>query len=99
MMSEVDAAVTCMPSQAVLERFALAKARLQWRVFRWYPSAVCYQQLCRPHQRRVIYTVLCAEARLSFDNEQDAYAPCELWTIIRSFLKITDLGMGRLDEC
>ena len=68
-----------------------------WQTFRWCPTSVCYHQLCRPRSQLAVYTVLCVDARLYFQQNissvsQAPYIPTELWHIALSFLRTYELG-------
>ena len=68
-----------------------------WQTFRFYPTSVCYHQLCRPRSQLAVYTVLCVDARLYFQQNtssvsQAPYIPTELWHIVLSFLRTDELG-------
>ena len=68
-----------------------------WQTFRFYPTSVCYLQLCRPRSQLAVYTVLCVDARIYFQQNtssvsQVPYIPTELWYVILSFLRTDELG-------
>ena len=109
MMKEVQAALEYKPTPDVLAEYLQERERLLWQSFMWRPNFLCHHQLCRPQAQLVVYTVLCVEARLYLTMGQDdtespdedddwenrglSYIPTELWYIILSFLRTSELGI------
>ena len=93
-MKEVQAALKHKPTPHVLAEQAQVKERLQWQSFGWRPTYLCYQQLCHSQSQLAVYTVLCVDARLYFqETETFVYVPTELWYGVLSFLRTIELGV------
>jgi hypothetical protein len=89
----VCAALKHKPTPEVLAEQAQVKERLCWQTFMWRPTHFCYHQLCHPQSQLAVYTVLCVDARLYFqETETLCYIPTELWYGILSFLRTTEIG-------
>ena len=91
--SSVRAAVRHTPSPDIVEHYRVLRERHQWAVLQFTPTCTCYHQLCRPRAREAVYTVLCVNHRLyMLDDDDFPFLPLEVWYIVLSHAKTTELG-------
>ena len=91
--SSVDAALYHTPSPDIVEHYRVLRERHQWAVLQFVPTFTCYHQLCRPHAREAVYTVLCVNHRIyELDDDDFPFLPLDVWYIVLSHAKTTELG-------
>ena len=91
--SSVRAAVGHTPPPDIVEHYRVLRERHQWAVLQFVPTFTCYHQLCRPHAREAVYTVLCVNHRIyELDDDDFPFLPLDVWYIVLSHAKTTELG-------